>query len=244
MIKRGLINFLKGLKYYLTPYGSIFLFLAIGFCIAIPGWIGAITKLFSDVASLFKDTTYNWGDAKTSIFNSVMSLDWKNGVSQSISTMLSSDFLKKMLYDATAAAFGRSDVKELIVSYVETCISTLIFFAVVILIFFVIGTILGFVFTRMQLRHEIASTKTKPLRFLLRTLLDAVAFVLFLFLATWISSLLNTVPTVIIIIIIMIIYAFLTLFKAYLVHGAKRIKFRKVVKKNGSSKLSVESRDS
>ena len=47
MIKRGLLNFVKCLKYYFAPYGAALLFIIIGFCIAIPACIGAVFSAFN-----------------------------------------------------------------------------------------------------------------------------------------------------------------------------------------------------
>ena len=229
MIKRALLNFLKGLKFYLTPYGTILLFFALGLCIVIPAWVESVTVMVNKISEIYSGVEVNWGAMAGSLTASIVTLDWKGDFSGCLSRFVDGEFLNKILSDATYAAFGREDISALTAQAVGECVMEILIWIIVFIVILVLGIIAAFIVVRMLMRHEVASVGLNFLRFLLRALLDAVVLVGAGGFAIWLTTIWNHVPLWVFILIIVIVYAVITLFKAYLVYGVRRVHFFKVM---------------
>ena len=227
MIKRGFINFFKGLKYYLTPFGATLLFIVIGLCIAVPSVIASINHLLNTIKDLLGGVEYSSKVAIQTFVGNIMSLEWKTDFAGSLAKMSDQEYLTSMVNEIIKATFG-GDV-DAAKEAVQTCVKDIMAQVVLLLVFTILGIIAGFAVTRMQLRNEVASTGKNPFRFFLRVLLDAIVFAGAVALTIWISSIWKSKAIWAIVVGALIVYALITLIKAYIVFGSKRVKFGKVV---------------
>ena len=78
MIKQGIINFFKNLKYFFTPLGALALGLIFGLSVLIPGIISSVSTLANDVQIILSDTTIDFSTFKESVLSAIQSLDWGN----------------------------------------------------------------------------------------------------------------------------------------------------------------------
>ena len=78
MIKQGIINFFKNLKYFFTPLGALALGLIFGLSVLIPGIISSVSTLANDVQTILSDTTIDFTALENSIISAIQSLDWSN----------------------------------------------------------------------------------------------------------------------------------------------------------------------
>ena len=98
MIKQGIVNFFKNLKYFFTPLGALSLGLIFGLSVLIPGIISSVSTLANEVESILSDTTIDFSALKNSIISTVQSLDW-NSPFDAIGTIINSDWLMNTLND-------------------------------------------------------------------------------------------------------------------------------------------------
>ena len=98
MIKQGISNFFKNLKYFFTPLGALALGLIFGLSVLIPGIISSVSTLANDVQTILSDTTIDFSALKESVLSAIQSLDWNNPW-DAIGTMINSDWLMNTLND-------------------------------------------------------------------------------------------------------------------------------------------------
>ena len=86
MIKQGIINFFKNLKYFFTPLGTLALGFIFGLSVLIPGVIASFSTLADSVQKILSDTTIDFNALKDSAVSAVRALDW-NDPSEAIKTI-------------------------------------------------------------------------------------------------------------------------------------------------------------
>ena len=230
MIKKGLINFVKSLKYYLTPMGALFLAIVIGLAIFIPCCVDSISRMLDQLGHIFGDINYDWAAANDALISDVTSLDWGNDFFNSLTAFLDSGFINHVLEDVIIAAFGRSDISELVKVALDTCVKEITIQVAIFLVVLVIGIIAGFLITRMQVRHDIASLGYHhPWRFLLRLVFDVLILVGNLALISWLNTIWESAVMWAVIVGVVILYAIVTIFKSYFVYGLGYVSFAKVL---------------
>ena len=230
MIKAGIINFVKSLKYYLTPLGAIALAIVIGLAIFIPCCIDSITRMLDSIGHIFGDINYNWAAANDALISDVSALDWAGDFFNSLTSFLDSGFLNHVLEDVIIAAFGRGDISKLVVEALDTCGKEITIQVAIFLVILVLGIVVGFLVTRMQVRHDIASLGYHhPWRFILRLVLDILILVGNIVLIIWLNSIWNTAAMWAVIIGVILLYAIVTIFKAYFVYGLGYVSLAKAL---------------
>ena len=228
-IKKGLSNFLKGLKYYLTPFGATLLFFIIGLCIAIPAMVASVNSMLNDLSKTLGGMKFDWNAALDSIIGSIVKLDWGKDFSASLNKLWNADFLTNTLKDATSAAFGKIDYTKIILDIISNCVATIIGLIIVVIVLTILGLIFGFILTKMMLRHEVASVGKSFGKYMLRAALGAVVFTGLVMLITWVLSLTNSVLIWLAVVAIFIVYTFATILKDYLVYALKKVPLKKVL---------------
>lgn len=78
MIKQGISNFFKNLKYFFTPLGTLALGLIFGLSVAIPRTVSSVSDFAGSVQSILSDTTIDFSTLKESVLSAIQSLDWGN----------------------------------------------------------------------------------------------------------------------------------------------------------------------
>ena len=106
MIKQGIINFFKNLKYFFTPLGTLALGFIFGLSVLIPGMITSFSTLADSIQKILSDTTIDFTVFKDSAISAVQALDWNNPL-EAIRTMLSNDWLMQTL-NACVSSFVES----------------------------------------------------------------------------------------------------------------------------------------
>lgn len=148
MIKQGVLNFFKNLKYFFTPLGTLALGLIFGLSVAIPIIVSAVSDFVGNVQSILSDTTIDFSALKDSIISAVQSLDWGSPL-DAIGTMINSNWLMKTLNDCVGSFVEITDVyatqfKAAVNSFTH---DIAISFAALI-VFLVLGLIGGFFLTK------------------------------------------------------------------------------------------------
>ena len=229
IIKKGLRNFLKGLKYYLTPFGATLLFFIFGLCVAIPAISNSITGMINELSKLLGGIKINWNAVKDVMFKDIMKLNWQGDLFGSITKLSDSKFLQSLLVDGVNAAFGKVDYNKIVLEILDRCVGEIIASFIVLIGFVIMGLIVGFVITRMLMQHEIASSGKNFVQFLFRAGLEALIFVGLITLIFWLIDISDSPLLWLAFIAVIIVYAILTLFKAYLVYGLKKVTLKKIL---------------
>ena len=172
MIKQGIINFFKNLKYFFTPLGALALGLIFGLSVLIPGIISSVSTLANDVQTILSDTTINFPALKESVLSAIQSLDWGNPW-DAIGTMINSDWLMNTLNDCVGSFVEITEVyatqfKAAVNSFthdVAVCFAKFI-------VFLGLGLIGGFFLTKWLIRRNI--TKRNLWKFLLNSFVDSI----------------------------------------------------------------------
>ncbi len=226
MIKQGIINFFKNLKYFFTPLGTLALGLIFGLSVFIPGVISSASNLANDVQTILSDTSIDFTALKDSLLSAVQTLDWGDPFN-ALKTMLSNDWLMQTL-NACVSSFVEST--EVYTSQFSAAINTftgdlVVYFAAVI-IFLILGFIGGFFLTKWLIRRNIA--KRSLWKYLLNSLIDSLLTATLVAVCVWLVSVWK--PSVFISTLVSILlFGFIALLEAYIVHAWKKVDIKKVV---------------
>lgn len=225
MIKQSIKNYFKCLKYVFTPLGVIALGLVVGLSIAIPGVIGAASKMCANIVEVSGEAI-DFEVLFSNIVDSIRSLDWSDPA-----TALSTMFTNEWFSDTVIANLNKfiADIEsffEQIKMAIETFISVVIYYIIVIAITVIIAFIAGFFLTKWLIRRDIA--KRTLGKFLIGTALGALLSAACLTLGLWLqiewSGAIYVTAAVGI-----LLATFIPLFKAYTVYGRKKVAFKAVV---------------
>lgn len=225
MIKKGILNYLKCLKYYFVPLGIFSIFFVIGLFIGITGITNAVKDFMNNVAEITKATTINWNAMWNSLLGEAMKIDYSSGISDIIAQVTNVDWLKNTLWVVCKATFGDTLPFDKVMALAETTMSVIINYVMVFFAFLIIGLVVGIAVTRILIRKSM--TKVKIGKLILYTLLDvlfwstlSVAFYFLGTISTWVSITVN--------IIFILLFGFLSLVEGYLFYGIKKVKFKEV----------------
>ena len=163
------------------------------------------------------------------MFKDIMKLNWQGDLFGSITKLSDSKFLQSLLVDGVNAAFGKVDYNKIVLEILDRCVGEIIASFIVLIGFVIMGLIVGFVITRMLMQHEIASSGKNFVQFLFRAGLEALIFVGLITLIFWLIDISDSPLLWLAFIAVIIVYAILTLFKAYLVYGLKKVTLKKIL---------------
>lgn len=233
MIKLGINNFFRNLKYFFVPLGTLFLGIIIGFSILIPGAKTIIFNLGDGVKTILNNTSLDFDALFSSVIKAVVSLDWRN-LDGAIKTLFDKAWLSQMVSDALYAFTGDvgNSAKEIQV-LINDCINSFIPLLVTFVIFTLLGLFGGYFITRMLIRKDIASRSIK--RFIVSALIDSLltaTLITFIFwlLAVWSPSFFITT------IVSVVLFGLSALVEAYF-SQAQRSSFRDIVNVKNSIML-------
>ena len=226
MIKQGLANFFKNLKYVFTPLGTLALGLVFGLSVCIPASAASVNALAENVKTVLSSSDIDLSALGDNIVDAVMSLDWSDPLG-SVKVMLSPDWLNAMLNACVdslmegaenyASRFGEAiDVfgKEMAGNFS------------VLAAFLFLGFLGGFYLTKWLVRRNIA--KRSVWKFLLASFLESLIAAALTVLSAWLTTI-WAVGGILSFVFTFLLFGFLALLEAYVVHGWNKIKFSSVV---------------
>lgn len=226
MIKQGIINFFKNLKYFFTPLGALALGLIFGLSVLIPGIISSVSTLANEVQTILSDTTIDFTALENSIISAIQSLDWGSPL-DAIGTMLNSDWLVSTLNDCVDSFV---EITEVYATQFNVAVNTFthdiaISFAALIA-FLVLGLIGGFFLTKWLIRRNIA--KRSLWKFLLHSFVDSILSSTLVATCVWLISVWK--PSIFISSVIsVLLFGFISLLEAYIVHAWKKTDIKRIV---------------
>ena len=186
MIKNGLKNFAKNLKYIVVPLGIIFVFILFGLSSIINGATSAIKTMIDEVKELFDASSLDFISFLKCFGDEFLALDW-NDFTGALKTIGSTQWLTETIRKAFEALVSNFNYEEIAQSIMR-CVISIVISVVVALVLFVVGVITAYFVTRGVIYHSTA--KTKVSRSILFGILEtigifAIVTTLILFVILW-----------------------------------------------------------
>lgn len=236
MIKQGVVNFFKNLKYFFTPLGTIFLGVLFGVCFLFSGFKTQVAVAAKDIQTITEEANISVDDLKNCVVDSFSQLNWNRPL----------DALKKATSKEWLDGTLKVNLENTIENYklyaedieraVKKAISGYAKYVVAFALCALLGLIGGFFLTGFLIRRNIA--RRNFWKMLLVTLVDSILTAGATALTLWLTMLWK--PSVLVASVIgIIIYGFISLFEAYLVHGNKKLPFGQIVNIKNIFKLFV-----
>lgn len=236
MIALSLKNFLKNLKYFFTPLGTLFLGIVVGLSVLLPGLSSIITNLGDEAKELLNNTSLNFDALGNTIINEISKLNWAS-VDEALKTILNKEWLYQVIDKSLRALAGdygavSAEIQRLIVDTINSFTPLLVTFV----FFSLCGLFGGYFLTRMLVRKEIASRSFK--KFILATLVDAFLTMTLISFGLWLLTIWS--PSIYITVIVsVLLFGMLSLLEAYLSQAKKNIKFEQIVNLKNSINLLI-----
>ena len=226
MIKQSIVNFFKNLKYYFTPLWTLFLGLIFGVFFLYSGFKVQVKQATTEIQMITQETNISINDLKDCVIESFVDVPWEDPI-ETIKLITSSEWLNGTLKENISNTIDNyqlyaSDIENAVVN----AISGYIKYIVIFVICAIFGFISGFFLTKFLIRRNIA--KRNFWKFILVTMLDSVLTIGVATLSMWLTLLWK--PSIIFTSLVgIIIYGFISLFEAYIIHGYKKIPLKQVV---------------
>lgn len=226
MIKQSIVNFFKNLKYFFTPLGTLFLGLIFGVFFLYSGFKVQVKQATTEIQMITQETNISINDLKDCVVESFADVPWEDPI-EAIKLITSSEWLNGTLKENISNTIDNyqlyaSDIENAVVNAVSGYIKYIVIFVICA----IFGLISGFFLTKFLIRRNIA--KRNFWKFVLVTMLDSVLTIGVATLSMWLTLLWK--PSIIFTSLVgIIIYGFISLFEAYIVHGYKKIPLKQVV---------------
>lgn len=226
MIKQSIVNFFKNLKYFFTPLGTLFLGLIFGVSFLYSGFKVQVKQATTEIQMITQETNISINDLKDCVIESFADVPWEDPI-EAIKLITSSEWLNGTLKENISNTIDNyqmyaSDIENAVVNAVSGYIKYIVIFVICA----IFGFISGFFLTKFLIRKNIA--KRNFWKFVLVTMLDSVLTIGVATLSMWLTLLWK--PSIIFTSLIgIIIYGFISLFEAYIIHGYKKIPLKQVV---------------
>ena len=226
MIKQSVINFFRNLKYFFTPLGTLFLGLIFGVSFLYSGFKVQVKQATTEIQMITQETNISINDLKDCVIESFADVPWEDPI-EAIKLITSSEWLNGTLKENISNTIDNyqlyaSDIENAVVNAVSGYIKYIVIFVVCA----IFGFISGFFLTKFLIRRNIA--KRNFLKFILVTMLDSILTIGVATLSMWLTLLWK--PSIIFTSLVgIIIYGFISLFEAYIIHGYKKIPLKQVV---------------
>ena len=232
IIKNGLKNFFINLKYFFIPLGTLFLGIIIGFSIILPLLNNSLTAFVDNISSL--SLIIDGNAFVDSLWVSLSRLDWSNSF-DALATLFSREYLESTITESLKSLLVNYDQYVVqIEGFITIIIDEITIYLGVVIAFIGLGFIGGFFLIKLFIRKEIANRKFYQL--IIVTIVDTIlsgglmTLCVYLFSLWKFSALVSTLLSY-------IIYALISLYEAYIVHGHKKIDVKKIVTIKNSSHL-------
>ena len=226
MILQGVKNFFMNLKYIFVPMGTVALGLVFGLSVLIPGALSSASVLVDSVAEILEGTPLDLDALLSSVTDSAGELEWSDPVT-AVQTMFSDDWLTAALTRAVGALVGDvgAYTSELgaaagvFAGAMGSYLSTLV-------IFVFLGFLLGYFLLKIFIRRNMA--RRAFWKYLLISLTDSLITASLVAVSVYLLSLWQ--PSVFISTSVsLLLFGFISLLEAYIVHGLGKVEFKSVV---------------
>ncbi len=226
MIKKALSNFLKGIQYFFTPLGTLFLGVVLGISVFLPGVNHALKELTLQINELSNEILLDWNALKNSLFDAFIALDYSRPI-EILNTITSKQWFNDTLNRCLQSLISDFPLhSDAIAIYVSGALKEIMKYFVLLIFCISLGLFSGYFLSRYLLRSKIA--KRALWKFFMISFIDSILSITIIslciyFIRLWIpNAFLATFLSV-------ILYSFLSLFEAYIVHGWKKIKIFKIL---------------
>lgn len=232
MLGQGLKNFFISLKHFFTPLGTLCLGMIFGLSVLIPVTVSAVHELSDALTAIAEDVSFDPDQFADTLLNALLALDWSDPL-KALGVVFDEDWLTKTFEDCAGVFFGDAPaLLESASAMIGECIAKIARAVVVFFFFTVLGLIGGYFLLKAVIRHNIA--KRALWKYFLVSFLDAllttvlISFCGYLF-TLWKPSVLITT------FVSLLLFGFISLVEAYVVHGNGKIPVKKVI--NGKNIL-------
>ena len=226
MILQGVKNFFMNLKYIFVPMGTVALGLVFGLSVLIPGALSSASVLVDSVAEILEGTPLDWDALLSSVTDSAGELEWSVPVT-AVQTMFSDDWLTAALSRAVGALVGDvgAYTSELGAAAGVFAGAMGSYFATLV-IFVFLGFLLGYFLLKIFIRRNMA--RRAFWKYLLISLTDSLITASLVAVSVYLLSLWQ--PSVFISTSVsLLLFGFISLLEAYIVHGLGKVEFKSVV---------------
>ena len=212
MIKRGIKNYFICLKYFFTPLGTLFLGLIIGFSVFLPVCATAFNTMAEEINGVITEIQIEPDKLFERLWICITELDWGADAAGALETMFSREWLELTLHKSINSLFGGDYTvyAQQINNSINFAVAQITAGIVVIIFCAAIAAVAGYFLVKFLIRRT--NAKRALWKFLLVSLADCAVVVLLFLLNTWLTALCG-----------------LSLFEAYAVHAAGKVKFKEVV---------------
>ena len=224
MIRKGILDYLKCLKYYFVPLGILSIFTLIGFYSCITGLNAVIKDFFVRAAEMAKAAKIDWNGIYQACIGEIAKVDYAAGLNAVFAQVTSREWLVNALTTVCKFAFGETLTVEQITGLLTQIVAAIVQQLLIFVVLVIIGAVVGYIVTRVLVRREL--TKVKIGKLILYSILNALFWVGLLFLFNFIGTL-NRVVSLVLLVIFLLSLPFFCLVEAYLFYGIKKIKFSK-----------------
>lgn len=226
MILQGVKNFFMNLKYIFVPMGTVALGLVFGLSVLIPGALASASALVDSVAEILEGVPLDLDALLSSVTDSAGELEWSDPVT-AVQTMFSDDWLTAALSRAVGALVGDvgAYTSELGAAARVFARAMGSYFATLV-IFVFLGFLLGYFLLKIFIRRNMA--RRAFWKYLLISLTDSLITASLVAVSVYLLSLWQ--PSVFISTSVsLLLFGFISLLEAYIVHGLGKVEFRRVV---------------
>lgn len=235
IIKQGLINFFKNLKYIFTPLGTLFLGMLFGFSFLATGLKTQVNYATTEISAIVEKADISADHLKDCIVDCLADIPWSDPT-EALKTLTSKDWLNNTLKARLEEEIENyAEYASEIESVVHKALKGFKKYFVGFAICAVLGFLAGIFLTKMIIRRSIA--KRNLFKFLLISFVNSIITAGLTAICCWIVFLWK--PSIFISSVLSIIlYGLWSLFEAYLSHGYKKIALSQIVNvKNALSLL-------
>ncbi|MBD5100818.1 MAG: hypothetical protein HDT29_06120 [Clostridiales bacterium] len=230
MIKQGLKNYVKNLKYFFTPLGALALGVVFGLSIGLPIVLKSLSDLLDMVVQISQNTQIRFQDLIAGIIDKVDSLDWDNPI-KALSILLDRTWLTDTISGCVESI--SIDMAQL-ESYINGCIDDIVVALRIFIFFVILGFVGGYFITKWLIRREIA--KRALWKYFLVSFVDSLLSATLVSFCLWILALWR--PSIFISTLVsMMLFGSIQLFEAYIVHAWKKVDIKKVINVKNIAKL-------
>ena len=226
MILQGVKNFFMNLKYIFVPMGTVALGLVFGLSVLIPGALASASVLVDSVAEILEGIPLDLDALLSSVTDSAGELEWSDPVT-AVQTMFSDDWLTAALSRAVGALVGDVGAYSSELGAAAGVFAGAMgsYFATLV-IFVFLGFLLGYFLLKIFIRRNMA--RRAFWKYLLISLTDSLITASLVAVSVYLLSLWQ--PSVFISTSVsLLLFGFISLLEAYIVHGLGKVEFKSVV---------------
>lgn len=227
MLKNGIKNYFKSIKYIFVPLGTMFLFILIALSVLFSGISSATQSLIEETKALSSGFNEEINVFLNNILPSIQSLDWQNPT-EAVKTVLSKQWINGVLLNELSSSLGADfeSIKIQITEIISNFTSKIIVNVIAFCVFWILGFIVGYILLKVFIRQNIA--KTSILKWILSIILNILLITFLVVLCIFLFVVWS--PSIYISIFLMLLLSStFALIEAYLLHGRKKIKLKNIL---------------